>query len=168
MIPLKRSVDNKVSEKTLEKYLRELRKSYNYSQEFIASQLNITRQTYSHYETGRITPPVNSLHNLAKLYNIPLNNFLDFLISDQNTPVKPEPEIPAHPEESSTDAELDEFLRYISTPENDKKFRSLKRQEKLFLYYYQMLDDRDRKDILDFMKVKHQNRQTTQKIRCPH
>ena len=52
-----------MSEKTLEMYLKELRKFYNYSQEFVASQLNITRQTYSHYETGRITPPINSLYN---------------------------------------------------------------------------------------------------------
>lgn len=43
-----------MSGKPLEKYLKELRKSYNYSQEYVASQLNITRQTYSHYETGRI------------------------------------------------------------------------------------------------------------------
>lgn len=155
-----------MSEKTLEKYLRELRKSYNYSQEFVASQLNITRQTYSHYETGRITPPVNSLHNLAKLYNISLDSFLEFLISDQDIP-KSEPEIPKNPEENATDAELNEFLRYISAPENNKKFKSLKRQEKLLLYYYQTLDERDQKDILDFMKIKHQNRRTAQKIRCP-
>ena len=43
----------------LNQYLKELRKSCGYSQEFVASHLNITRQTYSHYETGRISPPVN-------------------------------------------------------------------------------------------------------------
>ena len=35
----------------LNQYLKELRKSCGYSQEFVASHLNITRQTYSHYET---------------------------------------------------------------------------------------------------------------------
>ncbi|MBQ6806029.1 MAG: helix-turn-helix transcriptional regulator [Lachnospiraceae bacterium] len=60
---------------------KKLRKSYNYSQEFVAPQLFITRQTYSHYETGRITPPVNSLYNLSKLYNIPMENFLEFTTS---------------------------------------------------------------------------------------
>ena len=44
---------------TLDQYLKELRKACNYSQEFVASHLNITRQTYSHYETGRIIPPTN-------------------------------------------------------------------------------------------------------------
>lgn len=67
-----------MSEKSLAQYLKELRKSYNYSQEFVASQLFITRQTYSHYETGRITPPVNSLNNLSRLYHIPMEKFLEF------------------------------------------------------------------------------------------
>ena len=59
-----------MANKTLEQYLKDLRRSCSYSQEFVASHLNITRQTYSHYETGRITPPVNSLYNLAKLYGV--------------------------------------------------------------------------------------------------
>lgn len=160
---IKRSVNDAVSEKTLEKYLKELRKSYNYSQEFVASQLNITRQTYSHYETGRITPPVNSLYNLARLYNISLDNFLSFSIGGHTVHAKPEPRFADDTETASTDEELNDFLRYISAPENSKKFKSLKRQEKLFLYYYQMLDDRDQEDILSFMKIKCYNRKAEQK-----
>ena len=41
-------MESKTETKTLKQYLKELRKTYNYSQEFIASHLNITRQTYSH------------------------------------------------------------------------------------------------------------------------
>lgn len=149
-----------MSEKTLEKYLKELRKSYNYSQEFVASQLNITRQTYSHYETGRISPPLNSLYNLAKLYNVPLDSFLEFSINteigDDNKPNLCHPSIPM--ESRPADDDLDEFLQHISAPENSKKFKSLKRQEKLCLYYYQLLDERDREDILAFMKIKCHNR----------
>lgn len=164
MVQVKRSVNNAVSGKTLEKYLKELRKSYNYSQEFVASQLNITRQTYSHYETGRITPPINSLYNLAKLYNISLDSFMDFSIGGYTNPVKPVSKRTNDTKKTvSDDEEIEEFLKYISTPENSKKYKALKRQEKLFLYYYQMLDDRDRKDILSFMKVKYQNRKTEQK-----
>ena len=70
-----------MANKTLEQYLKDLRKSCNYSQEFVASHLNITRQTYSHYETGRITPPVNSLYNLAKLYGVPVENFLELVVT---------------------------------------------------------------------------------------
>lgn len=143
-----------MSGKPLERYLKELRKSYNYSQEYVASQLNITRQTYSHYETGRITPPVDSLYNLSKLYNVPLNSFLELTINHQNEEHLTEESMGNKPEGD----DINEFLKHISIPENNKKFKFLKRQEKLVLYYYQLLDDRDQEDILDFMKIKCRNR----------
>ncbi len=144
-----------MSEKPLEKYLKELRKSYNYSQEYVASQLNITRQTYSHYETGRITPPVDSLYNLSRLYKVPLNSFLELSI---HHPENEEHSINTSNRNKSECDDINEFLKHISIPENSKKFKFLKRQEKLVLYYYQLLDDRDQEDILSFMKVKYRNR----------
>ena len=144
-----------MSEKSLAQYLKELRKSYNYSQEFVASHLFITRQTYSHYETGRITPPVNSLYNLSKLYKIPMENFLEYTTTcnhnlhyESNDSVK----------DILSDNDLSGFLEHINTPENINKFKSLDRQEKLFLYYYRLLDSRDQEDILAFMRVKCHNR----------
>lgn len=140
---------------TLEQYLKQLRKSCNYSQEFVASHLNITRQTYSHYETGRITPPANSLYNLARLYGIPVENFLDLVvtysINDDFTPKSNDYGI-------DTTDDLSQFLDYINAPENSKKFKYLDRHEKLLLYYYSFLDARDQNDIVTFMKIKLQNR----------
>ena len=149
-----------MSGKPLEKYLKELRKSYNYSQEYVASQLNITRQTYSHYETGRITPPVDSLYNLSRLYKVPLNSFLELSI---HHPQEEESSIEESPKNKSGCDDINDFLKHISIPENSKKFKFLKRQEKLVLYYYQLLDDRDQEDILAFMKVKCRNRKTVTK-----
>ena len=63
-------------------YLKSLRKSNGYSQEFVASSLNIIRQTYSHYETGRIIPPVDSLYNLAMLYHISSDVLLGYAMED--------------------------------------------------------------------------------------
>ena len=152
------------SEKTLEQYLKELRKSCNYSQEFVASHLNITRQTYSHYETGRITPPINSLYNLAKLYGIPVDNFLDYVVT-YNINV----DFARTPQESSlgNPQEFDLFIEYANEPNNRKKFKYLSRDERLLLYYYQLLDARDKEDIVDFMKLKHNKRPSasTQKLK---
>lgn len=147
-------------EKNLETYLRELRKSYNYSQDFVASQLSISRQTYSHYETGRITPPMNSLYNLSKLYKVPVDSFLEYSMHEN-----------LNLEYASRSADtaryqgddLSGFLNHISIPKNDRKFKHLDRQEKLFLYYYQLLDDRDQEDILTFMRIKCHNRTMDQK-----
>lgn len=142
-------------QKSLEQYLRELRKSFGYSQEFVASHLNITRQTYSHYETGRISPPVNSLYNLARLYGIPVENLVErsvtYNISDDFARNKaPEAAFPSK-------EDLTPFLEFINAPEQNKKFKSLNRSEKFFLYYYGQLDLRDQQDILSFMKVKYLN-----------
>lgn len=141
--------------KTLEQYLKTLRKACNYSQEFVASHLNITRQTYSHYETGRITPPVNSLYNLAKLYGVPVENFLDLVVTyNINMDFAQKPQY----ENLDMSDDISQFLDYINAPENSKKFKHLDRKERLLLYYYMSLDDRDQNDILTFIKVKAQNR----------
>lgn len=139
------------STKNLEKYLKELRKSCNYSQEFVASHLNITRQTYSHYETGRITPPINSLYNLAKLYGVPIENFLELVVTyhiDTDYAYKPVQLPQATVDETSL------FLGYMQKSENEKKFKNLNRQEKRLLYYFLHIDTRDQEDILDYLKLK--------------
>lgn len=149
-------VINTANANKLSQYLKELRKSHGYQQEFVASHLNITRQTYSHYETGRITPPVNSLYNLAALYGIPVENFMEFLVTyniNSDFSKKPSPCLL-----SEHVADLNELMAYINSPERSKKFKALDHNEKLLLYYYQNLDQRDQKDILTFLKVKHENR----------
>jgi len=72
-------------QQTLSGYLRELRKSHHYKQDFVASQLNIIRQTYSHYETGRVTPPLKSLCKLAELYEIPLESLLTLVLAGEHS-----------------------------------------------------------------------------------
>lgn len=139
-------------QKSLEQYLKELRKSCGYSQEFVASHLNITRQTYSHYETGRITPPVNSLYNLAKLYGIAVEDLMERIVTyniNDDFIKNPSPESALASWE-----DLTPFLEYINSPEQNKKFKNLNRNEKFFLYYYEQLDQRDQQDIFTFMKIK--------------
>lgn len=146
---------------TLEQYLKDLRKSCNYSQEFVASHLNITRQTYSHYETGRVTPPVNSLYNLAKLYGVPVENFLDLVVT-YNINM----DFALKPQDDGIDMteDLSFFVEYINAPENSKKFKFLNRWERQFLFYFLLMDKRDQDDILTFMKVKYQNRSKEKKL----
>lgn len=146
-------------DRTLEQYLKELRKSCNYSQEFVASHLNITRQTYSHYETGRITPPVNSLYNLAKLYGVPVENFLNLVVTYN---INMDFARAAQSQSINNPDEFDLFVEYMNNPQNRNKFKYLNRDERLLLYYYQLLDARDKEDILDFMKLKCHKRSAQQ------
>lgn len=140
----------------LSQYLKELRKAHGYHQEFVASHLNITRQTYSHYETGRITPPVNSLYNLAALYGIPVENFMEYLVTyniNSDFARKPPSMLLQDPP-----ADLSAFMAYVNDPQQSRKFKTLDHNEKLLLYYFQHLDQRDQEDMLTFLKVKYENR----------
>lgn len=144
-----------MANKTLEQYLKDLRKSCNYSQEFVASHLNITRQTYSHYETGRITPPVNSLYNLAKLYGVPVENFLELVVTYN---INMDFALKSQTNQIDMNDDLSFFVDFINAPENSKKFKFLNRRERQLLFYFLLMDTRDQNDILAFMKVKYQNR----------
>lgn len=144
------------SEKTLSQYLKELRKSCGYSQEYVANQLNITRQTYSHYETGRISPPVNSLYNLAKLYGVPVENFMDLAVTYSiNMDFAMQPPQSSH----SIPDDLSLFLEYINEPSRNKKFKLLSRKERMLLYYFDQIDQRDQEDIISFLKIKFERKQ---------
>ena len=113
---------------TLGTYLKSLRKQHRYSQEFVASYINVIRQTYSHYETGRITPPLETLNKLALLYQIPIDSFLSFVI--HSTPYS---------------------ISEIGSPELYDKPSV---QEAELLMYYRLLDERDKNDILEFIRIK--------------
>lgn len=56
--------------------LKELRKINHFNQEYVASYLDISRQAYFHYETGRNIPPAEALVKLAQLYQLPAEEFL--------------------------------------------------------------------------------------------
>lgn len=57
--------------------LRHLREDFGYTQEYISTLLNVERQTYTNYENGYRTPPLESLVQLSDLFGISL----DYLIS---------------------------------------------------------------------------------------
>lgn len=64
---------------TLAEKLKKLRLAHGYSQDYVASKLNISRQGYQHYESGRRTPSNDYLLMIAQLYNLQL---YDLLLSD--------------------------------------------------------------------------------------
>ena len=116
-------------------YLKSLRKSNGYSQEFVASSLNIIRQTYSHYETGRIIPPVDSLYNLAMLYHISSDILLNYAMQDIS-------------------AKENNNKRFVSISSTAPAAAATTAQDSELLNYYHQLDLRDQEDILDFIILK--------------
>ena len=133
--------------------LRELRKAHSYTQDYVATALGVARQTYSHYETGKRTPSPEILFKLAGLYNISVDDLMQLTIElDRNIYY----DAPA-PTQSSED--LAGFLEYFNNPNNQKKYQFFNNLEKELLYYFEKISDDDKKEIIEFTKIKaHKNK----------
>jgi transcriptional regulator with XRE-family HTH domain len=132
----------------LSKRLRELRKVNNYTQDDVAEVLQTSRQTYSHYETGIRKPSTESLYKLAGLYGISVEDLLKLSIElDENTYFDA-------PGPSQVSEDLSAYLEYFNDPKNQKKYHYHTNLEKELLYYFQKLMDSDKKEIIEFTKIK--------------
>ena len=132
-------------------YLKNLRKSHNYTQEFVASYLCISRQAYSHYETGRAVPTNDTCYKIANLYSISPNKIIELSLQ------------PANITESGTfdnmSNDFDDFLEYSSEQSNYKKLRYLNHKEKELIYYFNNISIYDQEEILEILKIKHKRKQ---------
>lgn len=63
-------------------YIKQLRISHGYTQQFVSDNLKVVRQTYSHYETGRISPPISVMCDLAVFYNIEPKCFFEVAVKE--------------------------------------------------------------------------------------
>lgn len=133
-----------MDDNALGSYLKSLRKDHGYTQEFIASQLNVIRQTYSHYETGRITVPTEIMYALAKFYHIPVQKFLDYYMNNIDDI---DSEQINYPTEAVLPKKLeDDSAVYEIKPANNQEIQLLKG--------FRCLDERDKADIMDFIRIK--------------
>lgn len=57
--------------------LKELRKKHNYSQAYVAEQLNISRQSISHWENGKAYPDMDNVILLAELFEVTVDELLE-------------------------------------------------------------------------------------------
>ena len=63
---------------TLKNNLKKLRIKFGYTQQEIADYLLINRTTYTKYESDDSLPSIFILRDLAKLYHVNINNFLEW------------------------------------------------------------------------------------------
>lgn len=68
-------------EENLGKRLQEFRKFNNYSQEELATELNVSRQSIINWETGTSSPSIDYMIQLSKLYNVSLDDLTNFKLS---------------------------------------------------------------------------------------
>ena len=59
-----------------------LRKLHNMSQEELAEQINISRQTLSKYETGESVPDIEKCSALAKVFDVSIDDLVNYEMKD--------------------------------------------------------------------------------------
>ncbi len=59
------------------KKLKDLREDHDYTQAEVAKMVNITQRSYSHYENGERSIPLEVLGRLADLYNVSVDYIMD-------------------------------------------------------------------------------------------
>lgn len=62
--------------------IRDLREDHDYTQQYVASYLNVRQNTYSQYESGKRQIPLDSLIRLADLYK----TSTDYILGRTNNP----------------------------------------------------------------------------------
>lgn len=135
-----------MDEKKLGLYLKELRKSYGYTQEYVASHLDVSRQAYSHYETNRALPSNDAFYKIANLYSIPIEPLIELsVLSDESF---------HYGASAAEQDELSTFLDYINDKHNAKKLQHLSRKEKELLYYFNNIVSKDQNEIIEILKIK--------------
>ena len=63
--------------------IRQLRKEMGLLQTDLASKLETTASNISNYENGKITPPIDKLKELSKIFNVPI----EYLTGDSDSRV---------------------------------------------------------------------------------
>ncbi len=58
--------------------LKTLRKINKYTQEEVAEKINVSRQSVAKWENNESAPDINSCVKLAKLYNVTLDNLVNY------------------------------------------------------------------------------------------
>ena len=128
--------------------LKQLRKMYSYTQDYVASALGISRQTYSHYETGKRIPSSDILIKLAGLYHISVDDLLMLTTDiDRN-------EYYDVPDFTPSSKVLDEMVQYFSSSAAQRKFQYFNAKEKELFYIFNKLTDEDKDELIQIAKIK--------------
>lgn len=109
--------------KSFGRHLRDLRKSNSkYSQQEMADMLNISRSTYTYYETGKSEPGQEKLRKICEILNVDFNTLLGY--SDEGLVAS-----------AASDDDVDESFGGLTPSEEQLilAYRSMNSEEKEFI-----------------------------------
>lgn len=71
---------------SLSEKLKTLRNDHNWTQDYVAKLMKVTRPTISRYETGKTIPTYQTVIELAGIYGVDKNELLEILIEETPKP----------------------------------------------------------------------------------
>ncbi len=137
-----------MNENSLPKRLKELRTVNNYTQDYVAEVLGVVRQTYSYYETGKRTPNTDVLYKLATLYSMTLDDLMHLSTDMDENVFYDQPNI------SQSSESIAAYLDFFNDPVNKRKYQFHTNLEKELLYYFNLISEDDKREIIEFTKIK--------------
>ena len=112
-------IDAENAKSSLAAYLRLLREKQGLTQSEVADKLDMQRNAYSHYETGRNKPSVEQLYYLSKIFNIDIEKLVNVYVyrNDENLDL-----IKLLNEEEKIDLNtIEDFKKVFDSLTNDNK-----------------------------------------------
>lgn len=69
--------------------LKRLRKYHKYTQEEVAERIKVSRQAIAKWENGESNPDINSCIALSKLYDVTIDNLINYSEEDSGVAIPP-------------------------------------------------------------------------------
>lgn len=116
----------------IQERLKTARQNSGLTQIDVAKKLNISRQAYNHYETGKRTPNPETISSLAEIYGVTT----DYLLGNADVPTSPSKDRDILDEikfafwghDDITDAMLDDVRKFALFVEEQEKLKKEKEQ----------------------------------------
>lgn len=112
--------------------LKQIRLSCALTQKQVSDVLGIERSTYTCYETGKSTPPIETAKKLSKIFGVTLEE----IFFDEK-------------EQASLSVLGDGFSDYNTDEESEMSFANLTKEEKELVIRFRLLDSENKKKLLD-------------------
>ena len=90
-------------------------------------------------------------HGLAGLYKVSVEDLMQLAV-DVDRDVSFDA-----PKPTSSAVELSAFIDYLNEPSNKRKYQYLSNREKELLFFYEQLSEKDKKEIVEIIKIKLNN-----------
>ena len=69
--------------------LKRLTKYHQYTKEEVSERINVSRQAIAKWESGESTPDINSCIALSKLYDVTIDNLINYSEEDSGVAIPP-------------------------------------------------------------------------------